>query len=418
MTVTLTKYPAPLLNKIGTYVCQAVIYIQQQQPELLLDKYRSISWRDNNNQLRLKTKLIEIIANTGDWELLVNRVEGFIHTLLISNSTNTPVLIKLQEKIRHLNPNTVVESNSSNQKQDRNSPELTQQEAVAKADKQNISENQPDNNSTKSIPEEALATAGEQTISDNNQDVNFVNTQIDEQAVNQQHSTIAALLIDAENTEITTETEQFLTDFSTSPIQIKIAFANWQNMGTKDNEFHQRDYDLMHVPCCQDNADQKIIAFGWTIDKYFPKVKEVLLCASDNVMKNLCNYLQDKDLTVYHVSQHASNLTILNGTTNETHNHTILPSIEKLLCQIKEIIEEQITEKSNQWIKLSKICKLFKEKYSFGINKVVSHHLPGNNVKNIFVNKPEFVIHQIPESPELYVTLFKIPTQQNTDDNP
>ncbi|MEO1432057.1 MAG: hypothetical protein AAFV71_23945 [Cyanobacteria bacterium J06633_8] len=444
MTVTLTKYPAPLLNKVGIYVCQAVIYIQQQQPELLLDKYKSISWRDNSNQLRLKTKLIEVIGKAGDWELLVNRVEGFIHTLLVSNSRNTPVLIKLQEKIRHLNPDTVAESNYKNEKQDRNSPQLTQQEALATASKKNISENLPDNNSTKSSQEETLATANEQNISENqsdnnstkliqeetlptadeqnisenNPDLNSANTQIDKQPANQQQSAIALLLIDAENTEITTETEQFLTNFSTSPIQIKIAFANWQNMGSKDSEFHQRDYDLIHVPCEKDNIDEKIIAFASKIDKYFPQVKEILLSASDNVMTNLCNHLQHKGLTVYQISQHVSNLTIVNGKTNETHNHTILPSIEKLLCQIKEIIEEQNTENSNQWIKLSRICKLFKEKYSFGINKVVSHHLPGNNVKNIFVNQPEFVVHQIPENPELYVTLFKMPTVQDTDDNP
>ena len=104
MTVTLIKYPPSLLNKIGSYVCQAVIYIQQQQPELLLDKYRGVSWRETSNQSRLKTKLIEVISNAQDWESLINQVELFIQSLLISDSTKTPVLIKLIEKIRHLNP--------------------------------------------------------------------------------------------------------------------------------------------------------------------------------------------------------------------------------------------------------------------------------------------------------------------------
>ena len=121
MTVTLTKYPTALLNKIGSFVCQAIIYIQQQQPELLLDKYRSISWRDNSNQSRLKAKLIEVIGNAQDWESLVNQVEVFIKALLISNSTNTPVLIKLQEKIRQLNPH-ISESNNSSHLEDVNSP--------------------------------------------------------------------------------------------------------------------------------------------------------------------------------------------------------------------------------------------------------------------------------------------------------
>ena len=133
-------------------------------------------------------------------------------------------------------------------------------------------------------------------------------------------------------------------------------------------------------------------------------------------MSNLYNQLHQKGLVVYQVSQEDSNLTIFNPKTNETQNHTILPSIEQLLCQIKEIIKDQFAQTSDQWIKLSIICKLFKEKYSFGINKVVSHHLPGKTLKNIFVNKPEFVIHQIAEHPEVYITLFKLPVQENLDE--
>ncbi|MEM6752890.1 MAG: hypothetical protein AAF630_07980 [Cyanobacteria bacterium P01_C01_bin.38] len=386
MTVTLIKYPPSLLNKIGSYVCQAVIYIQQQQPELLLDKYKGISWREDSNQSRLKTKLIEVISHAQDWESLINQVETFIQTLLIPDSTNTPVLIKLLEKIRHLNPN-ISQSKASKVQRDINS---SQKESSPKATESQTSEKQQDIDTNKK-PDEQIGT--------------------------QQHKVIAALLLDAQNIQITPETEQFLTENYANSIQIKIAFANWQGMGKKDMEFHNRGYDLIHVPCGKENAEEKIIAFGLTIDKYYPKVKEVLVCSSDNVMTHLCSRLQQKGLTVYQVTQESSNLKILHGKTNETRNHTILPSIEKLLCQIKEIIEEQIVTTSNQWIQLSIICKLFKEKYGFGINKVISHHLPGKNVKNIFVNKPLFVIHQIPEHPEIYITLFNKPTQQKVNNN-
>ncbi len=420
MTVTLIKYPRSLLNKIGSYVCQAVIYIQQQQPELLLDKYRGISWRDNSNQLRLKTKLIEVIANAQNWESLINQVEAFIQTLLISGSTNTPVLIKLLEKIRHLDPN-ISQSKASSDRQDTNSsvkeslPKDTK--LTESIQKESTHLQKEDINSIQSIEKESSPTATESETSQKQQDIDSTNKNLDEQIDTQQHKVIAALLIDAQNIHITPEAEQFLTENYAHSIQIKVAFANWQNMGKKDMEFHNRGYDLTHVPRGKENTEQKIIAFGSTIYKHYPQVKEVLLCSSDNVMTNLCSRLQQKGLTVYQVTQESSNLTILNGKTNEAQNHTILPSIEKLLSQIKEIIEEQVVETSNQWIKLSIICKLFKEKYSFGINKVVSHHLPGKNVKNIFVNKPEFVIHQIPEHPEIYVTLFKKPTQQEVNNN-
>ena len=432
MTVTLTTYPTALLNKIGSYVCQAIIYIQQQQPELLLDKYRSISWRDNTNQSRLKAKLIEVISNAQDWDSLVSQVEVFIKALLVSDSTNTPVLIKLQEKIRHLNPK-ISESNSSSEQKDvsstnKESNNQTIDATTSKVEKSeveitepNVSENQQNTISSESNHKESIPETNEvdnekqSSLKINKQDVNAIDPEKTEQSQTKSQTEIAVLLLDAENIQITPETEELLVNFCQNPIQIKIAFANWQSMGKKDIEFHQRGYDLIHVPHGKDNADGKMIAFGSVIDEYYPKIKEVLVCSSDKVMTNLCNQLQQKGLTVYQISQDNSNLTILNGKTNETQTHTILPSIEKLLSQIKDIIKEQEKQTSNQWIKLSKICKLFKDKYKFGINKVVSHQLPGKNVKNIFVDKPEFVIHQIPEHPEVYITLFKMPTQKNID---
>ncbi|MGB6295900.1 MAG: hypothetical protein WBF90_06905 [Rivularia sp. (in: cyanobacteria)] len=426
MTVTLIKYSPSLLNKIGSYVCQAVIYIQQQQPELLLDKYRGISWRDNGNQSRLKTKLIEVISNAQDWESLIDKVELFIQTLLISGSANTPVLIKLIEKIRHLNPNTS-QSKASSDRQDistkstpkKSLPKTTEQKTNTEfIQKESTQENQQDI-STQSTQKEStqenqqdISTQSTQKNSETSQeqDINSANKNTDK-PFTKQHKAIAALLLDAQNFQITPEAEQFLTEKFGNSIQMKIAFANWQGMDTFDVEYHNRGYDLIHVPGAKENTDQKAIAFGSTIDEYYPKVKEVMVCCSNNVMTTLCDRLQQKGLTVYQVSQESSNLTILNGKTNESQNHTVLPSIEKLLSQMKEIIEEQVIQTSNQWIKLSTICKIFKEKYNFGVNKVVSHHLPGKNIKNIFVNKPEFVIHQIAEHPEIYITLFKMPTR-------
>ncbi|MEO1184546.1 MAG: NYN domain-containing protein [Cyanobacteria bacterium J06636_27] len=432
MTLTLIKYPAPLLNKIGSYVCQAVIYIQQQQPELLLDRYRNVSWRDNNNQSRLKVKLIEVIANTQNWESLVNQVEVFIKGLLIPDSTNTPVLIKLQEKIRHLEPKILesetadneqdiesakTNSQTSESKQNINSTQSVNKESLTTKTNLQASETLQDINSTQPTQEESLSTKTSLQTTETQHNTNSLTNKSKERISIEEHQPITALLLDADNIPLTPETEEFLAKFCTNPIQIKIAFANWQTMGKKDTELYDRGYDLIHVPYGKDNTDEKMIAFGSTIDEYYPKVKEILVCSSDNVMTHLCEHLEHKGLTIFKVSQHLSNLTILNGKTKEIQNHTILPSIEKLLSQIKEIIEEQERQTSNQWIKLSIICKIFKEKYSFAVNKVVSHHLPGKNIKNIFLYKPEFVIHQIPEQPEVYVTLFKMPTQEDVEKN-
>ncbi|MBE9212781.1 NYN domain-containing protein [Plectonema cf. radiosum LEGE 06105] len=349
----------------------------------------------------------------------------FIKALLIPSAINTPVLVKLQEKIRQLNPD-ISESKTSESQQDvtRIAKESKIENIATKPDDNNqisSKEHQAENHqdTINSAPIESLAPTDELKdelkVSQNQQDINSIKKELPVSNGNQQQTGIAVLLLDVENIQITTETEQILKTICNHPIQIKIAFANWQSMGKKDIEFHHRGYDLIHVPRGKDNADGKMIAFGSQIDQHYPQVKEVLVCSSDTVMTNLCNHLQQKGLTVYQISQQSGNLTIFNSKTNETENHIILPSIEQLLYQIKDIIKEQQLQTSNQWIKLTQICKRFKEKYSFGINKVVSHHLPGKTVKNIFIDKPEFVIHQIPENPEVYITLFKISSEEKPD---
>lgn len=254
MTVTLTKYPTALLNKIGSYVCQAVIYIQQQQPELLLDKYKSIPWRDNSNQSRLQAKLIEAISNAQDWESLIARMEIFIKALLIPSAINTPVLVKLQEKIRQLNPD-ISESKTSENKQDvtKIAKESEIENIPAKPDENNqtsLKEHQSENqqNIINSPPIESLNPKNELNnqlkTAENQQDINSINKKISVININQQQTAIAVLLLDVENIQITTETEQILKNICNHPIQIKTAFANWQSMGKKDIEFHHRGYDL------------------------------------------------------------------------------------------------------------------------------------------------------------------------------
>ncbi|MGI8502994.1 MAG: NYN domain-containing protein, partial [Hassallia sp.] len=215
----------------------------------------------------------------------------------------------------------------------------------------------------------------------------------------------------AENLQINADIEQFLTTVCTCRIQVKIAFANWRSMGKLDIEFHQRGYDLIHVPAGRDNADGKMIAFGSSIHEHYPKAKEVLVCSSDTVMTNLCNHLQKNGLTVYQVSKQGNNITILNSKSAHKYTHSLLkpPSIEELITQIKSIIISQEKRTSNQWFKLSQISQIYYKKYNFNISEVVSYSLPGKITKDIFLDKSEFVVYELPEDKELYVALFKMP---------
>ncbi|MBD2774079.1 NYN domain-containing protein [Iningainema tapete] len=348
MNNLLTTYDSALLNQISSHVCQAMIVIQQQQRELLLEKYRNVDWRSEHYQSSLTNKLTEVLSSTQDWEALVQQLQRFL-TVLIPESSESEILIGLLEKIRQLNPR------------------------------------KPEINSS--------------VIVDN-------------------LKSIAILLLDAENLQINTETEKFLTKVCTCPIQVKIAFANWRSLGKLDVDFHRRGYELIHVPAGKDNADGKMIAFGSSIHEYYPKAKEVLVCSSDTVMTNLCNHLQKNGLIVYRVSKQGQNLKILNSH-SEMPTHFLFnpPSIKKFISEIKSIMKAEETRTANQWIKLSQISNIYYKNTSFSLDEVVSFHLPGKTIKDIFINEHEIAVHHLPEDTETYVALFKMHQVKETENN-
>jgi uncharacterized ubiquitin-like protein YukD len=144
-----------------------------------------------------------------------------------------------------------------------------------------------------------------------------------------------------------------------------------------------------------------------SIHERYPKAREVLVCSSDTVMTNLCNHLQQNGLTVYQVSKQGSSITILNNHNGEKQTHTILPSIEQFINQIKELIKTEQKRTKNCWIKLATLSQMFHDKYQLTLTQIVSKHFPGKKARDIFVNYPaEFVVHQTSEKSELYVTLF------------
>lgn len=356
----LTTYDSEVLNQIGSYVCQAIIAIQQQQPELLVNKYRNVQWQSSPNQSALTAKFTEALSQTQDWDGLVQRLQVYLKALLIPQAFNSPIVRELIEKIQQLNP-VKSELNSS---------------------KYNI------------------------------------NIQPNTSAIFLQQIGITVLLLDAENLQINADTEKFLTTVCTCPIQVKIAFANWSNRGKLDVELHERGYDLIHVPIGRDNADGKMIAFGSSIHERYPNAQEVLVCSSDKVMTNLCNHLQQHGLTVYQVSQQGENLRLFNSYTGKTTTHSLkvlpeLPSIEQLIQLLKALIKLEQKSTGNQWVQLSKISQVLNTKYKITITQVVSTYFPGKKARDIFTNYPsEFVVHQDPEKSELYVTLFEINQHQ------
>jgi hypothetical protein len=405
MNAVLTADNSTLLNQIGAEVCQVIVNIQKQHPEFLLEKYRNLPWESSRHQSGLTNKLIEVLSQAQNASIIQQNLHKFLKALFAPESFNSPLLIELFAKVAKLyEPKPVVNNEVVLPVETPENPNSVQPDTNVIIESSNI----------KDSDSQKLDNTGKPELNGvANPDIKLTEKVASTNNNYSAQSTITVLLLDAENLQINTEAEKLLATICNSPIQVKVAFANWCRKGKLDVELHERGYELIHVPAGKDNADGKMITFGSVIHERFPNAKEVLVCSSDNVMTNLCNLLQQNGLNVYRVIKDSSTLTVFNNQSGEKSEHIILPTIEHFYQQIKEIIKEEETRNSNQWIKLSKISQIFYQKYKIGIKQVTSHYMPGKTAKDIFIDKSEFVIHHLPEDTETYIALFKLPQLNN-----
>ncbi len=362
-----------VFHQISLCVYQAIVEIQQQQPELLKEKYRTIPWHHARNQSNFVLKLKQGISQTNNQEALIQKVEKFLQILLLSNYFELPSFGKLMEKIRALTLATAEYSHSVS-----------------------------DNPAQQAIS--SLSSASGELASHANR--------------------IAILLLDAENLQLDANTEKFLAGICSYPIQIKVAFANWRSMGKQDVELHGRGYELIHVPAGKDSADVKMATVGSSIFVHYPTAKEVLVCSSDGVLTHLCTTLQTHGLTVYLVRRRGDVITVFNSKTHQTQSHSLkliakIPPFEEFIIQLKGLIQAEQKRTNNQWIKLVRISSLFQDKYKLSLSQVVSHHLPGKKPRDVFFDNPaNFVVHQVSERDELYINWFEASSEKSLADEP
>ncbi|MEG3843007.1 NYN domain-containing protein [Microcoleus sp. herbarium14] len=353
-----TQEPAAF-SAISRYIAQTLISIQEQHPEWIAEKYRKTPWAKPDFQSVLIGKLTKSFKVASDTDSLLLTAKKYLQILLVPEFINSPQFSKLFAKIQQL-----------------------AQSQIAPAKSQNSVSSKPPTptaNQTNSLP-----------------------------------IGIAILLLDVENLQLTIETEKFLEGICHYPIQIKVAFANWRSMGKKDAEFHQRGYQLIHVPPGKDSADLKMATVGASIFVHYPTAKEIFVCSSDRALTHLSNTLQAHGLTVFQVRKQIDKILVLNSKTGqlETHSLVTIPEItpiEQLVIQLKELIKKEQQRTSTQWIKLSTVSALFRENYGLVLNQLVANHLLGSKTRDIFLKYPtEFVVHKPSETSQTYVTLFEV----------
>ncbi|MEG4274328.1 MULTISPECIES: NYN domain-containing protein [unclassified Microcoleus] len=346
-------------SAISRYIAQTLITIQEKHPEWITEKYRKTPWAKPDFQSVLIGKLTKSFTVASDTDSLVLSAKKYLQILLIPEFVNSPQFSKLCAKIQQLAQSPTAPAKSQN----------------------SVSSEPPTPTSNQAAP----LPVG-----------------------------IAILLLDVENLQLTIETEKFLEGICHYPIQIKVAFANWRSMGKKDAEFHQRGYQLIHVPPGKDSADLKMATVGASIFVHYPTAKEIFVCSSDRALTHLSNTLQAHGLTVFQVRKQIDKIIVLNSKTGQVETHSLVTTpeitpLEQLVIQLKELIKKEQKRTSTQWIKLSTISALFKENYGLVLNQVVAHHLLGTKTRDIFLKYPtDFALHKPSETSQTYVTIFEV----------
>ncbi|KYC37776.1 hypothetical protein WA1_04475 [Scytonema hofmannii PCC 7110] len=88
-----TGCDSSLLQEISACLCQTIITIQEQQPELLVEKYRNVAWRSDRTQSSLKAKITEVFAKYQDEDTRFEQLQNFLKSLLIPQAFHSKILI-------------------------------------------------------------------------------------------------------------------------------------------------------------------------------------------------------------------------------------------------------------------------------------------------------------------------------------
>lgn len=229
---------------------------------------------------------------------------------------------------------------------------------------------------------------------------------------------ISLLLLDAENLKLDINSELFLASVCKYPLQFKMAFANWKNpsIGKQDIELYNRGYQLVHVPEGKNSADAKMIAFGACIVRSYPTVKEILVCSSDGILIHLCNELQNQGLVVYWVRRQGQTLHIENRNTGKLTHYSLtmateVPSLEKVVEQIQDLIKNEQDSINTRLNSLAIITSLFQERSN--INNKSNHKQPESEeiipiIDNLSVQSIQEDFAEIPNEKTLDKLLLKI----------
>lgn len=186
---------------------------------------------------------------------------------------------------------------------------------------------------------------------------------------------IAILLLDAENIRLSPIEEGLLFRFSTYPVRAKIAFANWRSLGKHDLDFHDRSYQMIHVPTGKNAADIQMTAIGASLFFHYPNAKEVFVCSSDAHLVTLCNLLQTQGWKVHAVRKWGAKFTLADWTNGKIQIFSLTRSEfdphDELEQKLAKLLLALTARNPSGSISLGVLASQFKKQYGSGVTDVM-----------------------------------------------
>ncbi|MEI6442334.1 MAG: NYN domain-containing protein [Nostocales cyanobacterium ELA583] len=353
----MSYHDSVLLQKISVEICQSIVAIQQQQPDLLIAKYRTINWQISTNQSAFITKFQAILTPTQTWNELLQKLQSSLKAILVNTAFDSQIVSDLIASIHQLNPES----------SDLNTTHLLQRQfngiTILLLDAENLQLN--------ANTEKFLSTTCHCPLQVKIAFANWSN-----------------------RGKLDIELHERGYDLIHVPAGRDNADGKMIALGSS---IHERYPNVKEVFVCSS-------------DKVMTNLCNILQ-QNGILVYQVSQHGENIKLFNSTTSE------IINYSLKPLPE---IPSIEQFIFQIKSLIKIQQKQTTSYWVKLSILSKLFKSKHQLTISQIIAHHFPGKKAREVFINYPsEIVVHQIDEKSELYLTLFEYhqPPSENSGDN-
>lgn len=339
---------------IATKICNALIRIQAERPEWIQVAIRHVSLADK--KAPIVQRLSHLLRASSEHDRAIEEVIGFLEKLLDPVVAETQFYQKLTQFL------------------------MVQTSATT----------------TASDPDHAVPRI--KLIQDSHRH---------QQPPSFDSKSLAILLLDAENIDLSQDAENWLAKFCEHPLTLKFAFGNWKQLGDRDKQLHQRGYHLIHVSAGKNHADSKMTIVGSSIWVHLPRIKEVIVCSNDSDLETLRNTLHFQGLNVRLLQRHQQTLTLTHSQTSKVLVYQLSTPVKMPTLQEGTLFCRQyLAAMPDQKISLSQLSSEFSKQLGFSISAFVKHHNLSKTPKAFFEQSEEFRLLTQKGDPQLYVENF------------